>query len=803
MYVGLSFSSPGLKPDSATARPALAGLLIVLAAGCGGRLGATGAPTAATPTTAPAAATATTATTATGPSLQHPRLLVTPAMLADLRARAFRARTFRARTADADLGSVISGADALVARGVDAGYQGTGYADAAQVAGLAYLVSGDARYAKPLLDMLDHLNTAAAAGDLGAISVDSTFASRSTGLAVALAYDWIYPELGATRRAATVRTVNAYFDYFLKGDRVFERDGPGNGNYFAGHLLGFGAMGYATAGDNPRSSEITTKMRGLFDANIPALFTTGPAQGGFPVEGYIYGANTFVRLFQYIRMVQTATGETIGSAGAWSNDILSTFFQALKPNLWQLSDEGDYTADTVGFLEPNQLQTFTSLATDPTVRGYGSWLLKNHQQAPRGGVPAVRPLERLLFPVTDAPLDYRRQLATYRQAPGAAVMLMRSSWDDSAVWGSFNASVIRWTGHTGRQAGHFTIQRGQDYLLINAAQWKQSQIFRDGRLTGYGGPGYFGNTFVPPTSSFANTLFADDGRGGYLFDDPGYAGGQMGFGDRQPYLVSQRLDSTYVKSDLTHAYQDNRYPAGYDQRAVRLFVRNFVFFAPGDFVVFDRVRVRDPRVAYDLRFYFNSNAPPTISGGVATSTVGASRLFMRPLLPADVSMKVAWAQLQGVSFAPRVELRPAGAATSLDALTVFTAAGTDFSTMPATRVVRSQGGTMIGAQILEPQRERVALFGSAETAPVPGAVTYALTSRGARHYLFDLMPGTTYTVKAVAAAPGGVRVAITPGAGISTDAAGVLAFDLAGTAVTPLPADAQPLVKEPPRPPPR
>jgi len=42
--------------------------------------------------------------------------------------------------------------------------------------------------AQPLLEMLDDLNAAAASGDVSAISVDSTYASRSVGFAVGLAY---------------------------------------------------------------------------------------------------------------------------------------------------------------------------------------------------------------------------------------------------------------------------------------------------------------------------------------------------------------------------------------------------------------------------------------------------------------------------------------------------------------------------------------------------------------------------------------------------------------------------------------
>jgi hypothetical protein len=720
----------------------------------------------------------------------HPRLLLTPAMVADLKARA----------ADADVVAVISSADRLAAGGFEPGYQGNGYSDGAPILGLAYLLTGEMKYAQPLLDMLDDLNAAAASGDVSAVSVDSTYASRSTAYAIGLAFDWVYPALGDARKAATVRTVNAYFDWYLNGDRVLDSDGPAYSNYFVGHLLGYGAMGYATDGDNPRAAEIVAKIRSVYDANIPSSFTSGANAGGFPVEGYVYGANTFVRLFLFQRIVETATGQKLGDAPNWANDIVRTFIASLKPNLWQQSDEGEYTGDLTAVIEPNQLATFTSVSGDATIRGYGSWLIANHKQSAMGGATSVQPLTRLLFPVADAPVDYRSALPAYRHASGAAMAFMRSSWDDNAVWGSFNAGFKRWTGHVGRSTGHFTIQRGDDYLLVNASQWKQQKQFSGSTLSGYSGPGYIGNTFVSPSSAWTNTLNADDGQGGYLLEGDNYTGGQGGFSENWPYVLSQRGDASYLKLDATHAYQNNFYPDRYDQRAVTEFVRNFVFFAPGNFVVFDRVRMRNTSVTYDLRFYFNSNAPPTIAGNVATSTVGSSRLFMRPVLPDNAQMRVAWQQLEGINFVPRVELRPAAAATEFDALTVFTAAGTDFPNPPPAKVVRSEDQSMVGVQLMEPQLERVALFAAATTDRIAGGIAYTLASVGGRHMLYDMQPGASYGVAATMSGSD-VRIAVTPGGStVSADDAGVLGFDVAGTTVTPLPQDPAPLISEPARP---
>jgi hypothetical protein len=725
---------------------------------------------------------------AQGVATQHPRLLVTPAMITEL----------KSRMSDPDVQKMISNADSLVSSGIDYGYEGTGYSDNVPTLGLAYLVTGNKKYAMPPLKMIDDLNAKAATGDVSDISVDDTFASRSTGLSLGLAYDWIYPELSGAQKTASVKTVNAYYDWFLTGDRVLDNTGPAYSNYFVGHLLGYGAMGYATDGDNTRAAEIESKMLGLYNANMPEAFATGADNGGFPVEGFTYGTNTFMRMFWYMRMVETATGQKIGAGPDWADDMVKSFIIATKPNLWQQSDEGEYTGDLTAVIEPNQLYTFTSIAGDATTRGYGSWLIQNFKQPPGlTSTISVDPVTKLLFPMTDAPVDYRNALPVYRQVPGANMVFTRSSWDDNAVWASFNANFAILTGHVLRQASHFTLQRGTDYLLVNAAEWKQEK----GGPT-YTGPGWQGNTFVYPTSAWTNTLYADDGAGGYLLDGDTYDGGQDGFADNQPYLVSQRSDATYVKLDVTHAYQNNFYPDMYDQRAVVQFVRNFAFFAPGNVVVFDRVRVKSTSINYNLRFYFNSNSPPTIAGGVATSAVGASKIFMRPVLPANVAMTTAWQQLEGMNFAPRVELRPPSASTTFDAMTVFTVAGSDFPNPPASNVINSDDMMMVGVQIMEPQMERVAMFAQAPTDKIAGGVGYAVTSTGARHTLYDMQPGASYGVAATTSGDS-VHIMVTAGGStVSADDAGVLAFDVAGTTVTPLPQDPSPLVKEPTRPPP-
>jgi len=130
-------------------------------------------------------------------------------------------------------------------------YQGAGWLDAILPLGVAYSVTGEKAYARKIAEILRVANGTAAAGNLEPISNDAGFPSRTAALGLALDFDWIYGELTPAERAATVSTLNRWFDWHAA--KAYEHDGPAFGNYFGGHLLGFGAAGFATLGDNDRA----------------------------------------------------------------------------------------------------------------------------------------------------------------------------------------------------------------------------------------------------------------------------------------------------------------------------------------------------------------------------------------------------------------------------------------------------------------------------------------------------------------------------------------------------------------------
>jgi len=129
--------------------------------------------------------------------------------------------------------------------------------------GLAYKVTGNTTYRDKALQLLDYINTFAAAGITAPALIDSSYATRTVLPAVALAYDWFFDSLTPTEKTASYITLNAWWDDIRTLGNPPVRcwaDGLPSGtdpvcwadNYWSGHIMGLGLAGLATANENPR-----------------------------------------------------------------------------------------------------------------------------------------------------------------------------------------------------------------------------------------------------------------------------------------------------------------------------------------------------------------------------------------------------------------------------------------------------------------------------------------------------------------------------------------------------------------------
>src|SRR5262249_27404044 len=134
--------------------------------------------------------------------------------------------------------------------------------------------------------------------------------------------------------------------------------------------------------------------------------------------------------------------------------------------------------------------------------------------------------------------------------------IWRSNWTTSAVWAQMNGGVTNWctqaggncAGHQSRSAGNLEIQRGSDYFMPYAGQWKGPTGVTDS----VSGPTAFVNS-----GWRANALYHDDGSGGYNFDSAYYKGGQGFWGLTGATKFQNGPDWAYESADLTQAYYTN------------------------------------------------------------------------------------------------------------------------------------------------------------------------------------------------------------------------------------------------------
>lgn len=682
------------------------------------------------------------------PDGAHPRIFLTPTVVTALQAKV--------AANDQDWLDLKARADVLVTYSVPAydrnswpnnsipyAYQGGQWLEAAQVLGLAYKMTANAAYAAKLKELIDVI---VAAGTTP-ITVDSGYPSRTVAFAMALMYDWLYDYLDAPTKASMISTINAYYASYVAGAGWYNVAGPAYDNYFGGHLLGFGTCALATYGDNATAPAMMADIRAKWDSTVPASFASGGFAGGANLESYNYGPNHFIRLIQFGVATQTATGEDIYST--YGAKIADNLLYNLKPNRWQSTDEGDMPGSFSGVM-PSNLPIVLSGFTPGTAGDQMAYFYANLASTPdtnaTNTIQKADPFTRFLFKIPRTQSDYRLTKPLVYRSSGDEHVFMRSSWTDSAVWSSYAAGNIRWTGHETNKAGHIAIQRGTDYLLVNSGQWKG----QDG-LTG--SPSNFNSA-----SQWTNTLYFNDG-GAYQYTGSAYLGGQMSlFPDINAVLAYEtNTNYTYVKADHTNAYDiraENRNPA---IRSLRYFYRNFVYLNQGTFVVYDRVKALQASFIKKLYWHLNKNGQPVaLDSKTTSSTVGSSRLFIKSVFPSTSIVSFGVDITDGSTGAaggittPRVEIADATVSTDFNPLSVLIA-DSNTATMPITEQVLSTVGTMIGTYIKDATNPNVVMFSNdPNNGDVTGNVTYTISAPAGGvspwHTIVHMPANTYYTV---------------------------------------------------------
>lgn len=783
----------------------------------------------------------------------HPRILLTPAIKSALLARknANDPRWIRLKER-ADLlktWSILQFKFAMRTDGPENtifyDYQGEGWHGATMPLALAYQMTGDTSYSNKLLALVDEMLRAETDPDnmppigRGPLVPDNYYATRHLCPVLAIIYDWLYDQLGTTRKAAMLSLMNTYYNELR--DSAYQRNDRADGNYFVGHLFGTAMMGYASHGDNPKAQEMIDWARIRFDGTTSPLIdaehspedffaqlfeggtrpqfareyngrniTAAPFKGGFDFQGWAYGTASYTMIIDYMLTVRSATGEDlIATRGPWFSQIFRALKHGLMPNRFEMDPTGDYGGN-YGAVIFHSLPLRIAYALAGTPDGPGAQNFASNEIAKTSPLPDFPDdIYRLVYhptawedfyfadttrPSVELPLPpyysgfapvYPKGEATNGALP---YFIMRSDWGANATWASIHQGGAWYDDHQHFDAGTLLIKHANDYVLIDASNWK-------GEAGSIGIIGSSQNSQYNAGAA-ANTLYFDD-YGDYQYSnaDPLFCGGQGGWGRDEVIAAEENDDYTYIRADLSTAYDHGADTTDPAPRSLERFYRTFAYIRPANiFVVFDQTKARPsahPRGEYrrHMRWHFPNR--PTVVGSTLTMEQGASRMNMTFLLPDSVAIATVDESANpdpcdgtDPGCAPygfnsgtwRVEVRDATSALATSYLTVLQPTDRADPTMTALNIT-AMGGMMIGTKIAAPGKGiYVMMFnnGSGGTQAPIAATQYTTTDAlRALHTLGGMKPMTRY---AVTIADSTVAVTEDAGGSYLSSEGGVLRF---------------------------
>lgn len=672
------------------------------------------------------------------------------------------------------------------------GYRGSGYLDYLISYSLAYQVLKDDNptkaeaYADYALAILRSLPTTYAVGEeangLAAIRAGEAagrtinakeavllgikyatykngYTARTFGVAVPIAYDWLYEKLTDADKKAIMAMMFRWVDWYrgvrskynngvlINGIRYYEdvdgvcddsnvcttntRGTAGYGvgaitnNYFSGYYEMAVLTALATYGDTPDAQIYYALARSLTNDFVKKelLSDTGHS-GGDSTEGWNYGSGWW-RVLEAMYAIETATGEDVFTGFPWPQDLLRAYIHSHNSYLTIQPIYGEWTGNWVGVPYQHIFLTLFGInyAIDPS---QPLLELAQYFNENAGYKIFAREWLKLLWqpsiPVVSRPLTQGEPL--YFHSVGDGRVTMRSSWEarpDSIM------AYIRLEGrltnsHEGYDEGDIQIIRGNDRLLT----------YGETRAS----VGY--NTVV-----FNNLS--------HHADNPPLTSPAI---DR----LEHSQDYLYVRGDITNAYKRK-----YKVNLAKLFVRNLLYIRPNFFVLFD-VTQSNPDVGNLKSWYTQHASQPTVdtAAKIISSVSGSSKIFVKTLYPENGRFNVSnpspglW----------RVKFEPEPQNANEVFLHVLIPDAAETLTMPQTSLIKSAEGNMIGAAIDGGVVYYICLFSSSiSNTDVTGSVTFQIpTDKDLDIFLAGMPPRQAYNISltAVTSSSSILRFSLTP-----------------------------------------
>ncbi|HEY8132474.1 MAG TPA: hypothetical protein VII12_11350 [Thermoanaerobaculia bacterium] len=295
-----------------------------------------------------------------------------------------------------------------------------------------------------------------------------------------LAYDWLYDSFTPAERATIVRVATKWIDWYHNTPGYAETRPVEN--YYAGYLQGIALVVVATAGDNPDADRFFTLLRTKLGNEMGIM--NQRLAGGDWAEGWNYGWYSTLE-FSLVNTLLKDLGEDWSPDFDWLQTLPRSLTYMVSPDFGETRSYGGYSGDYPNRTSPAMLAVMSSTTTDGPLATRLYTAMNANPDNDFTDIPADRVYEMIfarLSPVADVsplPLSYLNS--------GIGRWFSRSSLTDPNAYFVSAENNSYSYDHYGYANGDVRLYHGAQCLLCPSA---------------YRGPAFEGEDVTPAFTTY-------------------------------------------------------------------------------------------------------------------------------------------------------------------------------------------------------------------------------------------------------------------------------------------------------------
>jgi MYXO-CTERM domain-containing protein len=675
------------------------------------------------------------------PSGAHPRILLTPTVLAAMKAKLGDSKSWAAQMV-----AFCENVGSNPSKYADGQYYGQEWTYAVSACGAAYQLTGNSAYAASGLTMWSALlNDSDTVGDGkggdAVVQSDDGYPIRTYAAYAAIAYDWLHDAPNASPLVtASQERFKAWISWYDQNGYMVAMPGS---NYHAGYSFAKAMVGIAASGedDGTAATYFAAAVDTLFMQEISGqgLGDGGSLVGGDWPEGWEYGQLASLEYALGAHALEEQ-GASLPAIDAWTGQLAVKYPYSLTPDQTGMYIGGDWN-DNGTYANPVPCEPLFAV-----LAGSGSSAAASWAQSLVGTVANQADVNLLNNALAEArgatAADFTTQTPApplFYFAPGTRNLYARSSWDKTGFWGVLTSAPRLGPDHQHLDASNFVFSRGADALVVD--------------------PSPYGS--LSSLTSNAMTVDSQTVESDYEPSQSPESQASM--------LVGEPSGSPPLTTDVPYARRD------------------WTFLPEGEIVLIDRVNAQTSAQKTYLRFR-SLAASLTLSSGspwTATGTVGGSQVVIHAVgLSAGMPVinpiaantngcdqsenygTCTAARFAVSEYSLTIPSSPALAIHVIDGLgsgeSPATVAALDD---PSVDTTPAQNGAVVGASVLRSGVQSYVVAASSTNGAAGATLTYGVPGTAAgRHVVFDA-PADASGSSTVTTSSSNGRCAITIAAG--------------------------------------